>query len=214
MNSVPLPSPRAPGRDALAKARAAMVAEAARPRPPGWKESLALVAGVGVVLLAVIATAGVASGSFPTDVIGSHVPAMALLGGVAVVLWVSAFVPAGRTLRFAALIAGVVAMVALVLLRADLGQADTSRFTCTLSHLGVALVPAIVTLIALRRAAFNPLRAFAAGLGVGALGAFAGELGCHQGPVHVLLFHLPAWALSTVVIAFLSSKLTPRSFAP
>jgi hypothetical protein len=79
---------------------------------------------------------------------------------------------------------------------------------------GVAIVPGVLALIALRRSAFTLLRSVVAGLAVGAAGAFVGELVCEQGALHVLLFHLPAWAFSTAAVALVSSRLAPRSFAP
>jgi hypothetical protein len=191
-----------------------MLAEAHRQRAPGWTASFALVFGVGLTLVALIAIGGLAVGAFTPALILSHLPSLLVLSAVAPLVWLAAFVPARRPLRLASLAVALLAMVAIVALRTVAAGADTSRWSCTLSHLGVALVPGAVTLAVLRRAAFNPLRAWAAGLGVGALGAFAGELGCAQGPLHVLVFHLSAWLFSSVLITVLAARLRPRSFAP
>jgi uncharacterized membrane protein YwaF len=198
----------------MARARAAMLAEAQRKRGPGWTASFVLVFGVGLTLVALIALAGLAAGAFTPALILSHLPSMLVLAAVPPLLWLAAFRPGSRPLRLASLAGALLAMALIVVLRRVSPGEDTSRWSCTLSHLGVALVPGAVTLIALRRAAFNPLRAWAAGLGVGALGAFAGELGCAQGPLHVLVFHLSAWLFSSVLITWLASRVRPSSFAP
>ena len=60
----------------------------------------------------------------------------------------------------------------------------------------------------------GPSRALLAGLSAGTTGAFVGELACTQDWRHVLLYHLPAWALVALATLVLSRVLTPRSFAP
>jgi hypothetical protein len=71
-----------------------------------------------------------------------------------------------------------------------------------------------VALAALRRLAFDPVRSVVAGLSVGAVGALVGELVCQQGPLHVLVFHLPAWAFSILAVTFISIRLQRSSHAP
>jgi hypothetical protein len=71
-----------------------------------------------------------------------------------------------------------------------------------------------VALRGLTRLGHDPLRALVAGLSVGALGALVGELVCEQGPLHVLAFHLPAWAGAALAVTLLSPRLARSSHAP
>ncbi len=201
--------------EALSAARAAMLAEAARPRGQGWKASAGFVAGAALGSFVLIAIGGLISGAVTADLLVRHAVAMAPVLAVCTAACVTAFVPRGRRSRLATLALGLSAAVLLVLLREPNPLPSSSPgWVCTASHVGVAVLPGLIALVTLRRSAFNVLRAIIAGLAVGASGALVGELVCEQGPLHVLLFHLPAWLFSTAVVAFVSSRLTPRSFAP
>jgi hypothetical protein len=148
------------------------------------------------------------------EVLRLHAPAMLPVLSALVLAAVAAFVPGARKARLAAAVLSASAAALLVLLRSASLASTSPGWVCTVSHVGVAVVPGVVMLFALRRSAFTVLRAVVAGLAVGATGAFVGELVCEQGALHVLLFHLPAWAFSTAVVTFVSSRLKPRSFAP
>jgi hypothetical protein len=192
-----------------------MLAEAARPRGRGWKASAGFVAGAALGSFVLVAVGGVAAGAVSVELMLHHAAAMAPVLAACAVACVTAFVPRGRLARLSALALGLSAAVLLVLLREPNSLPSSSpAWACTLSHIGVAVLPGVIALATLRRSAFNVLRATVAGLAVGASGALVGELVCEQGPLHVLLFHLPAWVFSTLVVAFVSSRLTPRSFAP
>jgi hypothetical protein len=207
------PQPARP--EALSAVRAAMLAEAARPRGRGWKASAGFVAGATLGSFALIALGGLVSGAVTLDLLLRHAVAMAPVLAVCAAACVTAFVPRGGLARLTTLGLGLTAAVLLVLLRAPNALPSSSpAWVCTVSHVGVAVLPGIIALVTLRRSAFNLLRATIAGLAVGASGALLGELVCEQGPLHVLLFHLPAWTFSALAVAFISSRLTPRSFAP
>ncbi len=210
-----LPSALKPGASALLAARTAMLAEASKPRRAGWKESAAFVAGATLGSFSLIAVGGVLAGGISLQIMVHHALAMAPVLAACSVACVTAFVPRSRSARLATLALGLVAAVLLVLLREPNPVPSSSPgWVCTVSHIGVAVLPGVIALATLRRAAFNPLRAVVAGLAVGASGALVGELVCEQGPLHVLLFHLPAWVFSTLVVLLISSRLTPKSFAP
>lgn len=199
---------------ALARAKAAMLAETARPRLPRWQTSAAQVGGSLVGLLALITIAGLATGAISAEVLLLHVPAILPVLSALVLSTLVAFIPGARRARLVAGVLGVLAAGLLVLLRVASHPSTSPGWVCTASHVGVAVLPGVIAVLALRRAAYSPWRAALAGLAVGASGALVGELVCEQGPLHVLLFHVPAWALSTSVVALVSSKLKPRSFAP
>lgn len=132
----------------------------------------------------------------------------------AVCAW-GALSPRGQRWRVVGVLMSAVSAAALVLSRAaPQVEATLPGWVCTASHLGVGLGPLIVSLLALRSAAFRPLRALVAGLSVGTTGALVGELACAQGWVHVAGYHLTAWVLIAVVELVVSRSLKSRSFAP
>lgn len=196
------------------RARRAMLAEAQRPRAMSWRALSAAVAGTLLALLATLAGGALVSGATTLDVLALHWRAMLPVVSALLVGCVAAFAPGARRGRWLAAALALSAAVLLVLVRTQSHASDAPGWVCTVSHVGVAVLPAVVMLWALRRSAFTVLRAVVAGLAVGATGAFVGELVCEQGAMHVLGFHLPAWVFSTVVVTWVASKLTPRSFAP
>jgi hypothetical protein len=90
----------------------------------------------------------------------------------------------------------------------------TPGWVCSLSHIGVGVLPLTVALWSLRQSAWSRPRALGAGLGAGTAGAFLGELACHQGARHALIHHLGAWWFVALVCVAISRRLRPRTFAP
>lgn len=139
-----------------------------------------------------------------------------------VLLWVTGAVcawgalsPRGQRLRAAGVGLSVVSAAALVLVRGEPPVEGTlPGWVCTASHIAVGLGPLIVAALALRSAAFRPMRALVAGLAVGTTGALVGELACAQGRMHVLGYHLTAWAVIAAVEWVVSRALKSSSFAP
>jgi hypothetical protein len=172
------------------------------------------VAATLLAVLALITGAGWFSDAVTTTVLELHAAAMVPLVFTLVLACSAAFMPGGRRLRFATVALMASSAVLLVGARVESHASTSPGWICTASHVGVAVIPAIVVLLGLRRCAHTLLRALTAGLAVGATGAFVGELVCEQGPLHVALFHLPAWAITTALVAFVSSRLKPVSFAP
>ncbi len=126
----------------------------------------------------------------------------------------AALAPAARRAQGLSILLSLAGAVAVVGLRGQGVPSALPPWICTISHLGVDLVPVAVALLALRRAAITPWRAWATALAVGAPGALVGELGCGQGATHVALYHLPAWGLALAVVVVGSRWLRPVSFAP
>ncbi|MCU0687002.1 MAG: NrsF family protein [Polyangiaceae bacterium] len=86
---------------------------------------------------------------------------------------------------------------------------------CALAEIGVALVPALATALALRRFSYRPLRALIGGLAAGATGVLVLDLTCEIDAVsHVLAFHLAPCAVVALVFVAVRSKLRSQTFAP
>ncbi|MDY7230383.1 DUF1109 domain-containing protein [Hyalangium rubrum] len=169
--------------------------------------SVAMVGSVAAVLLAVEQLT-------LSDLLGrAHLFALLWVTG-AVCAW-SSLSPRGRGLRRVGVLLAMVSAATLVFSRGAAASAPSlPPWVCTVSHLGVAIGPLIVSVLALRAAAFHPLRALVAGLAVGTTGALMGELACAQDWRHVAGYHLSAWALVALVELAVSKFLKPRSFAP
>ncbi|KFE64193.1 hypothetical protein [Hyalangium minutum] len=139
-----------------------------------------------------------------------------------VLLWVTGAVcawgalsPRGERLRAAGIVLSAVSAAALVLARGESHvEATLPGWVCSASHVAVGLGPLIVAVLALRSASFRPMRALVAGLSVGTTGALVGELACSQGRMHVMGYHLTAWAVIAGVEWAVSRTLKSRSFAP
>jgi hypothetical protein len=145
----------------------------------------------------------------------SRAPLFVLLWSTGAVCAWGALSPRGQRLRTVGIVLSAVSAAALVLARgASHVEPTLPSWVCTASHVAVGLGPLIVSLLALRSAAFRPVRALVAGLSVGTTGALVGELACAQGWVHVAGYHLTAWALIAGVELVVSRSLKSRTFAP
>lgn len=215
MNEPLLPPALPLDAQARARVRAALLRETALPPPPGWRRSAVALAGTVLGLLLLLTVGGLLTGFIDPEVLHAHLVAIGPALAVAQLAAVAALMPGGAALRRASLALGASAAVLLVASRVEaLRPATTPGWVCTASHVASAILPGLVALAALRRLAFDPVRSVAAGLSVGAVGALVGELVCQQGPLHVLVFHLPAWAFSILAVTFISIRLQRSSHAP
>lgn len=213
-NELQLPPVRPPSMDALAKARAAMQAEAAAPKRASWKAGVLKASGTIVGLTLAVAGVLLAIGACTLDFLSSRAVTLAALMTVGVVTTWASLRPGGRLGRLVSL--GLVAVAAglIVLVRGAGSPTTQPAWVCTASHFAVGLAPAAVVILLLRGMAPNRLRAVVAGLAAGTTGALVGELACAQSAGHVAVFHLSAWVLVALVVTFISARLTPRSYAP
>lgn len=213
-NELPLLPPEPPSLDVLAKARAAMQAEVKAPRAAGWKALVVRMSGTLLGLFAVLVGALLAVGACTVDLLSTRSVTLTALMTVGLVSTWASLRPRGVLGRWVSV--GLVTLTAglLVLLRGAGAPSLQPQWVCTVSHLGVGLVPSAIVILLLRNMAPSRLRSFVAGLAAGTTGAFAGELACGQSAQHVALFHLSAWVAVGLFVTFLSSKLTPRSYAP
>ncbi len=213
-NELPLSPPEPPSLEVLAKARAAMQAELKAPRRRTWKSLVLQLSGTLFGLSAVLTGVLLAVGACTIDMVSARSVTLAALVTVGLVSTWASLRPQGRPVRLVSL--GLLALTAglLVLLRGAGAPSDQPQWVCTVSHLGVGLVPAAVVILLLRNMAPNRLRSLVAGFAAGTTGAFAGELACGQSAQHVALFHLSAWVVVGLFVTFVSSKLRPTTYAP
>lgn len=210
------PAPPRLDPKALERALAASRAELALGKPVrGWRSQalglFAASAGMALAVAGVLLALGRTTGAM---LLGRAPMLVMLLATGAVCSW-GALMPRGRRVRQAGLGMAWVSAALLVLTRAaPHGPAVLPEWVCTASHLALALAPLTVAVVALRSAAFDPLRAAVAGLAVGTVGAFVGELACERGAEHVAAYHLSAWALLSLMTWALSKRLKPRTYAP
>ncbi|WP_375759202.1 NrsF family protein [Corallococcus exercitus] len=201
---------------AMERALAASRAELALKRPVRrWRAQavglFAASAGLALAVAGVFLAVGRLTGAMLTG----RAPMLAMLLSTGAVCSWGALSPRGRQLRWVGVGMALLSSALLVLTRAaPRGPSTLPEWVCTVSHVALALVPLVVAVVALRSAAFDPLRAAVAGLAVGTVGAFVGELACEQGPGHVATYHLGAWALLTLTTWALSKRLKPRTYAP
>lgn len=211
--TTPLPPPLTLSVEARERARAAFRAEVTKPRRP-WRRSVLTASGTNVGLCLALAGVLLAVQACTVDFLSSRSVTLAALVTVGLVTAWASLRPQGLASRWAAL--GLVVLTA-ALLVVSRGAGEPSLqppWVCTVSHLAVGIAPATVVILLLRGMAPNRLRAVLAGLAAGTTGAFAGELACGQSAGHVAVFHLSAWAAVGLAVTLISSKLTPRSYAP
>ncbi|HVZ73192.1 MAG TPA: DUF1109 domain-containing protein [Polyangia bacterium] len=195
---------------ALEKARAAALAELRRaPVARPWTRRAAILGAAWGGLCALIALGALAAGSAaPTSL-----ATLAALLALAAVASVAAVAP-GTRWASVILVAAPVTMGLLALARGEGIPSSTPGWVCSVSHVGVGLLPLGWAIWALGDAAWRWPRALAAGLGAGTAGAFVGELACHQGARHVLIHHVGAWLFVAGACVAISRYRRPRSFAP
>ena len=201
--------------DALARARAAALAELRRaPVATPWRRQAAAVvatwAGISVLAGAAALLTALAGAA---DVV-ARAPLLVALLGVSTLGGVAALAPRGRIWTWVTVATASLTMAALVLSRGTGAASATSEWVCSLSHVGVGLLPLAVALWSLRQSAWAWRRALGTGLGAGTAGAFLGELACHKGAAHVLAHHVGAWLFVTLACVVISRVLRPRTYAP
>jgi hypothetical protein len=212
---LPIPPARPPRALALEKVRAAMLAEASRPKPMGWRARMGLVLALTVGVGAAAALVGPVLGFVSPAALAARWMTAVPVTVAGLVTVLAAWTPGRRGLRFGALFLVVGAAAAMVLGRASAADPGTSpEWLCTVSHIAAAIPAGAVGLFGLRGLAPNRLRAVLAGLGIGTVGALLGELMCERGPGHIAAYHLSAWAIVAAVVVVVAARLTPRSYAP
>jgi hypothetical protein len=211
-----LSQPYAADAASLGRALEAARQELARNRAVRrWRTQAVWVFTSSVVMVCLVAAVLLGLKQMTLDALLSRAPLFALLWTTGAVCSVGALSPRGHRLRVAGILLAGVSAATLVLARGSPHVEPTlPGWVCTASHVAVGLGPLIVALLALRSAAFRPMRALVAGLAVGTTGALVGELACTQDWLHVAGYHLSAWALLAIIEVMVSRSLKSWSFAP
>ncbi|HTA19103.1 MAG TPA: DUF1109 domain-containing protein [Polyangia bacterium] len=202
--------------DPMARARAAALAELrAAPVAARWTRKAARVVGASVVVCLLVGAVAVAASLIDARGAVAQGPFLAALLVVVVLGGVGAVAPRGRNLAVVvALVGAPIAMAAIAWARGAGLPSTSPAWVCSVSHVGLDLIPLGFALAALRQSAWTWPRALAAGLGAGTVGAFLGELACHQGARHVLVHHVGAWLFVALACVAISRALPSRTFAP
>lgn len=194
--------------NAFDNARAAMLAEAAKPRP-SWKRHALMLTfaaqGTAQLVLLVAWLLG-----RPLEPRFTVIPLFFAAGWLAF----SAAQPGKAWSRWVGAIGAFAASLSLVLTRDGASEHLSGEYLCTVSHVAAALPAVGAALWLLRGMAPSWPRALCAGLAAGVTGALLGELLCAGDALHVLRFHLSAWAGLTALVVLVSSRLKRTSWAP
>jgi len=219
-----LPAPSAPAPNATVKSalRDAVLKElAAHPvAPPWWREPVLL---SGLCLAAVVLAVLWLGRHGPLVNNQASAPGLLITGALlfGVLLWgaFGAFAPGGRWLRNGLIAFSLEAAAVVALAGSGLdvpkGAFLAAGTGCALTEFGTSAVPLAITLWMLTRVAYQPQRAFAAGLTTGAVGMLALHLHCPCGALaHLALFHVVPWLALAGLAILIRSLLPSRTYAP
>ncbi len=193
---------------------------AAQPRAtPWWRELLVLLVTYAVVMvggLLFLGRSGLVGNTASLPVlVGVGLAILALVGGGAYL----AMAPARRHVHWV-LVAAVAGAVSLAQVLGGTGYAPVRSFLagvmgCMTTEVLLSIPPLALALVLLCRSAFQPVRAFAAGLSAAGVSLFVLHLHCPDGTAgHLMLGHLVPWLLLAGVAIFLRARLPTRSYAP
>jgi hypothetical protein len=201
--------------DPLSRARAAALAELRRaPVATPWRREAARVAAAWAGVCVAAAVAAVAAGLADVGQVAARAPFLAALVALALLGGVAAVAPRARAATWLVAVGAPLTMLAVAWSRGAGLPSATPEWVCSVSHVGLGLLPLAVGLWALGRGAWTWPRAVAAGLASGTAGAFLGELACHQGARHVIVHHAGAWLAIAATCAVVSRLRSPHTVAP
>ena len=191
---------------------------AAHPAPtPWWREVLMLVgAYVGLTALGALALTSLGLFRNPAP--------LAVLVGLAVLVLLSMVggaVVALAPVRRAAwgLVGTCTAVVALSVVLGGSGLAVkgflTGAIGCMRTHMLLSALPLLSALVMLRRSAYHPARALAAGLSAGAVGLLLLHVHCSDGSAaHLAASHVGPWLLLGGLALLVRSRLPTDNYTP
>ena len=214
-----LPSSPTPSAPALESVRARALEElAAHPKATPWWHELLVLLGVYAGMTAVGALAlrrvGLFNNAAPPEVVAALAALLALVmvGGAVVAL--------APTRRMAwSLVGTSMAVVVLAVVLGGSGVAAKSFLSgligCTRTSFLLSALPLVAAVVMLRRSAFSPARAVAAGLSAGAVGLLLLHVHCPDGSAaHLAAAHLGPWLLLGALALFVRSSLPTYNHAP
>jgi hypothetical protein len=212
------PAPRMPEL-AMQRVRTRTQEElAAQPIPTPWWREVVVLVGVYVGLTALGALAltplGLVLNSAPPGVVVglSLLVLLAMVGGAVVALAPVRRVPWS-------LMGLCTAVVALAVVLGGSGLAVKSFLAgaigCTRTHMLLSALPLLSALVMLRRSAYHPARAVAAGLSAGAVGLLLLHVHCPDGSAaHLAASHVGPWLLLGGLALLVRSRLPTSNHAP
>lgn len=220
LDSVTVSQPPASTPGMEAARRKTLEELAAQPRAtPWWRELLVLLATYAVVMvggLLFLGRRGLVGNTASLPVlVGVGLAILALVGGGAYM----AMAPARRHVPWV-LMAAVAGAVSLAQVLGGSGYGPVRSFLagvmgCMTTEVLLSIPPLALALVLLCRSAFQPVRAFAAGLSAAGVSLFVLHLHCPDGTAgHLMLGHLVPWLLLAGVAIFLRARLPTRSYAP
>ncbi|MBU8895387.1 DUF1109 domain-containing protein [Corallococcus sp. H22C18031201] len=215
-----LEAPPSSAPPALESARRLALAElAASPRPTPWWHELALLLAVDAAVVAAgllaLGRKGLVLNAAPAPVVLTLALLLLLVVGGGALL---ALAPLRRPRPWGALGLGVAGLaVAQVLCGSGLSHRPllSGTLRCLGLEVGMSVAPLAVAMVLLRRAAFTPGRALAAGLSAAGAGLLVLHLHCPTGTVaHVLWGHVAPWLALAGLAVLVRSRMGSRSYAP
>lgn len=214
-----LPSPPSASTSALEASRARALEElAAHPKVTPWWVELLVLLGVYAGVMGVGALALVRVGLFQNAApLGVVVGLAALLTLVMVGGAVLALAPTRRVAW--GLVGTSTAVVGLAVLLGGSGVAARGFLAgvigCCRTSLLLSALPIVAAVVMLRRSAFYPARALAAGLSAGSVGLLLLHVHCPDGSAaHLAASHLGPWLLLGALALLVRSSLPTYNHAP
>ncbi|PTL84094.1 NrsF family protein [Vitiosangium sp. GDMCC 1.1324] len=219
LEGIPTPAQAAAAEPALESVRAQALQElAAHPKAtPWWREVLVLVgvyAGMTALGAMVLSQVGLFRNAASMGVVVglAALVLMMMVGGAVVALAPSRQVAWG-------LVGTSTAVVALSVVLGGSGLAGMGFLAgligCVRVHMLLSALPLLAALVMLRRSAYHPARAVAAGLSAGAVGLLLLHMHCPNGStVHLAAAHVGPWLLLGGLALLVRSRLPTNNHAP
>jgi hypothetical protein len=182
--------------------------------PTTWQRQLVRLTALWAGASALAAAAALAAGLTTPGGLLARGGSLAALLALAFLCGGAALAPRPRLWAPLAIVAAAAVMAAIALARGAGSPSTTPEWVCSVSHLALGTLPLLAALWASRQAAWRWWRALTAGLGAGTVGAFLGELACHQGTRHVIVHHVGAWLTLTAACLVVSRRQRPTTYAP
>lgn len=203
-------------RDDLEDIRAAAIAELRKDETPaGWSLDVWRLVALNLTLCGVAVVAASSSRhpklGEPLWALGALVMALTIIAGC-----VLAIRPSGRAAQAWALAFGLAVPIGVVTLASHAPYPPLfADWECALAELGIAVLPGVAMVVALKRFAYQPSRALTGGFAVGATGLLVLHVACAVTDLpHLLAFHITPYLIVAVVLLMARARLPSLTFVP
>lgn len=217
LEGLPAQAPAAPSALESARARALQELAAHPKTTPWWQEVLVLVgvyAGMTALGALVLSRVGLLQNAASPGMVVALAALVLLMmvGGAVVALAPTRQVAWG-------LVGTSTTVVALSVVLGGSGLAGKGFLAgligCVRVHMLLSALPLVASLVVLRRSAYHPARAVAAGLSAGAVGLLLLHMHCPNGSaVHLAAAHVGPWLLLGGLALLVRSRLPTQNHAP